>query len=46
MATEEAILKIAREKPAAGKNCRFMNVDLCSLKSVQNFVNEIQRDVR
>lgn len=46
MATEEAILKIAREKPAAGKNCRFMNVDLCSLKSVENFVNEIQRDVR
>lgn len=46
MATEEAILKIAKEKPAAGKNCRFMNVDLSSLKSVQNFVNEMQRDVR
>lgn len=45
MAAEEAIIKIAREKPAAGKNCRFMKVDLGSLKSVQSFVAEIQRDV-
>lgn len=46
MATEEAIIRIAREKPAAGKKCRFMKVDLGSLKSVQQFVNEIQKEVR
>lgn len=46
MATEEAILRIDKEKPAAGKKCRFMKLDLGSLKSVQNFVNDIRKDVR
>lgn len=45
-ATEEAIVKIAKEKPAAGKRCRFMKMDLSSLKSVQEFVDAIKREVR
>ncbi|KAG4067072.1 hypothetical protein HA402_000063 [Bradysia odoriphaga] len=44
-ATEEAITKIAKEKPAAGKKCRFMKLDLGSLKSVQQFVDDIQKEV-
>lgn len=45
-ATEEAITKIAKEKPAAGKKCRFMKLDLGSLKSVQHFVDDVQKEVR
>lgn len=45
-ATEEAITKIGKEKPAAGKKCRFMKLDLGSLKSVQHFVDDVQKEVR
>lgn len=45
-ATEDAIIRIAKEKPAAGKKCRFMKIDLSSLKSVQNCVDDIKKELR
>lgn len=44
--TEEAIERIAVEKPVAGAKCRFVKLDLASLRSVKEFIDEIKRDVK
>ena len=43
---EAAIVKIAGEKPTAGRKCRFMKLDLASLQSVKNFVAEVKSQIR
>lgn len=40
---EEAIRRIAEEKPSAGERCSFVSIDLCSLKSVRQAADEIKR---
>lgn len=44
--TEQAIERIALEKPVAGSKCRFVQLDLASLRSVKEFIDEIKRDVK
>lgn len=44
--TEEAIEKISLEKPLAGSKCRFVELDLASLRSVKEFIAQIKRDVK
>lgn len=41
-ATLAAIALIAREKPAAGEKCHFLELDLQSLRSVREFVRRIR----
>ncbi|XP_055683892.1 WW domain-containing oxidoreductase [Lutzomyia longipalpis] len=41
-ATEEAIAKIGQERPHAAKLMHFRPLDLCSLKSCENFVKMIK----
>lgn len=41
-AAEDAVIRIAKEKPSAGKHCRCMPIDLGSLRSVNNFVAEFR----
>ncbi|XP_055385854.1 WW domain-containing oxidoreductase [Condylostylus longicornis] len=43
---EDAILKISEEKPSAGRKCRFVRLDLSSLKSVRNFARELKETFR
>lgn len=43
--TENAIQQIWNEKLNAGKKCSFMELDLASLKSVQNFVKELKQRI-
>lgn len=43
--TEEAIKKIATEKAAAGRKCKFMLLNLSSLQSVKNFTRELKQTV-
>jgi len=44
--TEDAIAKISQEKSAAGRKCRYVRLDLSSLKSVKNFVQELKETVK
>lgn len=39
---EEAIIRITKERPAAGRKCQFMECDLASLHSVRNFVKDVK----
>lgn len=45
-AAEAAIIRIAKDKPAASKKCRFMRVDLASLRSVKEFVDEVRTHIK
>lgn len=41
-AAEAAIVRIAIDKAAAGKRCRYMHCDLADMRSVQEFVNVVK----
>lgn len=42
---EEAIERIHNEKPSAGERCYFVNLDLTSLRSVQQCVRELKTKI-
>lgn len=43
---EAAIVKIAGEKPLAGRKCRYMHLDLADLKSVRSFVDAVKSEYK
>lgn len=43
--TEEAIALIRKERETAGDRCSFIPLDLCSMRSVKNAAELIQREV-
>lgn len=45
-AAEAAIVQIASEKPAAGKKCRFMKLDLADMRSVRTFVEDVKEEFK
>lgn len=44
--TEAAIVRIAADKPLAGKKCHFMKLDLADLKSVRQFTDDIKGEFK
>lgn len=45
-ATKEAIAKITEEKEAAGRRCKFVKVDLASLRSVKECAQKVKTECR
>lgn len=44
--TEEAIERIAKERPACRSRLKWLELDLASFKSVCNFIEEVKRNVK
>ena len=44
--TNEAISKIGQEKSVAGQKCRFMYLDLSSIKGTKDFADRLKAEVK
>lgn len=45
-ATKEAIEKVLAEKEAAGRRCKFVKLDLASLRSVKEFARQVKAEYK